>query len=435
MSFPRRQEGQSTVELALVAPVLVGLFALALQGGLIISDQVNLEHYATEAAAWSASHPDTATTDTIRQHIYQQMCAGSSAPPNAAGARYCSAASGNATVTVTERSTPVSTNELPFVQAADAAACTAKSWNLSVTPSTPTTADLAGSGSAHFAVTLSVSGSGSDPDVSLSLASPRPTALGPNPGSFLTPYFSPADVTVVAATSALDIQASGATRNGTYNFTIVGTSQACGKTTTSRLKITVNVINASPPTPPSCADPTPTVAGVDLTVVSNAAASVITISGANFTNGATVRVNNTAATLVTVVSSTQIVATLPAGLPTGVYNLTVTNPDNCAATAQGAVTVVTSSNNGQYGPVCTGPGCPGASAVTGGSNWPAVNGSDGGGTDTTGPGNTAVVASNACAPDSLNYQMLITITWSEPLIIPWISSGASLTAAQYVFCQ
>src|SRR5438445_666216 len=41
---------QATLELALILPFIVGLLAISLQGGLVISDQVNLEHSAYDAS-------------------------------------------------------------------------------------------------------------------------------------------------------------------------------------------------------------------------------------------------------------------------------------------------------------------------------------------------------------------------------------------------
>ena len=359
----RGRRGQSAVELALIAPVLVGFFSLALQGGLIVSDQVSIEHYATEAAQWAVSHPDAATPDggsagTITQHIYQQMCDGSSLPPSASGARFCNGPPASAaTVTVSERVTPVSEGSLGPMRMLAASSCATKRWSLAVSPTTAT-ADLSGTGTAHFAVTLSTSGPGTNPQVSLHTAQ--------KPAAFLTPYFSPADVSVTSTTSALDIPAQQSSPNGPGKVKLYGRDE-CGLVRS--FTVTVIVANSTATALTACPSAAPAIAGVDLTVISNAAATVVTITGVNFQNGATVAINNTAATLVTVVSSTQIVATIPAGLPTGVYNLTVTNPNSCVASAYSAVSVVTNSNSGNFGGVCTGTGCPGSGGNNGGTGF------------------------------------------------------------------
>jgi hypothetical protein len=425
----RRHRGQSAVELALVAPVLVGLFALALQGGLIVSDQVNLEHYATEAAQWAVTHPDIASPDgglpgTITQHIYEQMCDGALAPPSSIGARYCNGPlTSSATVTVTSRSTPVSSGPLGPIRVLAASTCTANNWSVSVSPSTAT-ADLAGSGTAHFAATLTTSGSGNNPAVSLTVAS--------KPVTFLTPYFSAPDVSANSTTSGVDITAQKSTTNGAKRIKLSATDQ-CGLV--RYFTVTVVVVNSTATAPSACPSATPSIVGPDLTVISNAATTVLTITGANFQNGATVTINAITATLVNVISSNQIVATIPSGLPTGVYDLTITNPNTCVATADSAVTIVTSANGGNFGGVCSGAGCPGSGGNNGGIGQGGGMPAGGLGTVPGSGGPPPATAQNACAPTGANYQMLITITWSEPLIIPWISNGATLTATQYVFCQ
>ena len=51
------------MELALLMPFIVGLIVLTLQGGILTSDQVHLEHFAYEGALWAAANPSTASAD------------------------------------------------------------------------------------------------------------------------------------------------------------------------------------------------------------------------------------------------------------------------------------------------------------------------------------------------------------------------------------
>ncbi|MEW6127530.1 MAG: IPT/TIG domain-containing protein [Acidobacteriota bacterium] len=76
---------------------------------------------------------------------------------------------------------------------------------------------------------------------------------------------------------------------------------------------------------------TPTINSVTPNSGSSDGGTAITISGTNFVNGATVTLGGTAATNVSVLSSTTINATTPAHAA-GIVNLVVTNPDNQSAT-------------------------------------------------------------------------------------------------------
>ncbi|MEA2645162.1 MAG: TadE-like protein [Chloroflexota bacterium] len=74
MSRRENRRGQALTEFALLAPVLLGFLALTLQGGIVISDQVNLEHYAYEGAQWAVANRTAATSGTISGHIQDQLC-------------------------------------------------------------------------------------------------------------------------------------------------------------------------------------------------------------------------------------------------------------------------------------------------------------------------------------------------------------------------
>ncbi len=85
--------------------------------------------------------------------------------------------------------------------------------------------------------------------------------------------------------------------------------------------------------------PPPTLASVAPTSGPTAGGTAITLSGTGFLAGATVTVGGVAATSVSVVSSTQIVCTTPAG-SAGVAAVVVTNPDTQSATLSGGFTYV-----------------------------------------------------------------------------------------------
>jgi hypothetical protein len=85
----------------------------------------------------------------------------------------------------------------------------------------------------------------------------------------------------------------------------------------------------------------PTVSSVSPTSGHNALANTVTINGANFQNGATVNLGTTSLTNVTFVNTTQVTATVQAGIVVGTYGITVTNPDNLSATLANAYTVTT----------------------------------------------------------------------------------------------
>ena len=80
-----------------------------------------------------------------------------------------------------------------------------------------------------------------------------------------------------------------------------------------------------------------------------AGGTTVTLGGTGFESGATVTFGGTAATNVTVVSSTQITAVTPAHAA-GAVNVTVTNPDGQSATSPAIFTFVTAITFAQVGP-------------------------------------------------------------------------------------
>lgn len=119
---------------------------------------------------------------------------------------------------------------------------------------------------------------------------------------------------------------------------------------------TVNVVITNPngqaataPTPFTYSGASNTSTGslsiTSITPSSVSAGSAITITGAGFISGATVNVGGFAAPNVTVVNSSLITATAPAG-PSGVVTVLVTNPGGAAATSAGLSYAGTTATSG-----------------------------------------------------------------------------------------
>jgi hypothetical protein len=87
--------------------------------------------------------------------------------------------------------------------------------------------------------------------------------------------------------------------------------------------------------------PAPQIFGVDpgCVQVANLGTKIVTISGANFVNGASVTVGGQPAASVSVASPAEIQILLPATLASGTYSVTVTNPDGQGATLLNAIVV------------------------------------------------------------------------------------------------
>lgn len=71
----------------------------------------------------------------------------------------------------------------------------------------------------------------------------------------------------------------------------------------------------------------------------------ITIYGTAFMEGATAKIGTTSMTSVVVVSDTELTGTVPSGLSTATYDVTVTNPNNKYATKTNGFTVSSSDNS------------------------------------------------------------------------------------------
>ena len=393
------QRGQSLVEFALAIPVLLGLLALTLQGGVLISDQIALAHAANEGAQWAASNPGSATTGdtgTVATHVYQQLCGQGVAigqTSNTAPTRYCTSTA--PTIHVTTRTTPTTMVMPPgsFRYAASAKKC--KGWDLLASPTSIITAQGA---QVQFSVSLTnVTGNNGDSDPAVTLSAGGIPA-GVTPG---VPSFNPATITP-GASSLLSFTTSTTTSPGTYPISVNGTDQCQSGASSGSTTVTLTVTGSPVPVPTPSAN-VPTVISTSVTSFVQAAGGVTTLVGTNLQSGATVKIGATSATLVTFVSATQLVVTVPPGIPTGSYNLTVTNPDGSTATLNNALTITLAAAS------------PSPSASAGGG---------GGGSTVT-----------ACAPTAGGYEFVITISWPEQLFIPWLARSITLNANQYATCQ
>ncbi len=68
------ERGQSTVETALVLPVIVVLVLVVVQAGLVMRDRVLVVHAARAAARAVAVHPDAATARAALADVDEARC-------------------------------------------------------------------------------------------------------------------------------------------------------------------------------------------------------------------------------------------------------------------------------------------------------------------------------------------------------------------------
>ena len=80
--------------------------------------------------------------------------------------------------------------------------------------------------------------------------------------------------------------------------------------------------------------------GVTPAIISAASENTIIISGNDFVSGAVVSLDGFGSLNTSYVSSTTLSATVPSGIPQGIYTLTVTNPDTSVASLANALTVI-----------------------------------------------------------------------------------------------
>ncbi|HXA42074.1 MAG TPA: TadE/TadG family type IV pilus assembly protein [Candidatus Solibacter sp.] len=480
-----RRRGQSTLELALILPFVVGLLLLVLQVGLLVSDQVKLDHFAYEGAQWAIANPGTATADvngvagtgTISQHILGLMCGGGGlTPPSSAGSRFCtSQPSGVPALKVKVESHGTPTSLLPPAVAPTGqvmGSATCKLYSLSVSPVSAVINQTTSPTSVTFTITdTSMGGVGPNPHVQLN-------ATGYPGWVQVPPVFSPSKITA-GQSATVTVQAGGSTPAGTYSLSFNGTDDCTGLTaSTGPARATLTVLGGASPSPTATPAATVGITGILPGLICLNVSSPITLNGFGFQSGATVTTGTISALSVTVVSSTQIninTATLLAG----VYNLVVTNPDNSTATLNSGLSVSASCAGGAT-PTPTTSGCcfnglvgtPGTTTLTdltsswttnqwvgatvsmGGSTATVISNNGTtltfsawtGGTPLPGPYTITLAAgssaaTNACASNSAQYQTIVTITWYEPLVIPIFAPSGSATpyftlqSVRYAFCQ
>jgi len=118
--------------------------------------------------------------------------------------------------------------------------------------------------------------------------------------------------------------------------------------------------------------PAPTLTSVSPSSGPTGGGTVVTLAGANFVSGATVRIGATAATGVTFVSATQLRATTPAGSAGG-QSVQVTNPDGQAVTLASAFTYTSSTPGPSLTSVApaSGPAAGGTAITLTGTNFAA----------------------------------------------------------------
>jgi hypothetical protein len=393
--------GQATVELAIIGPVLVGLFALTLQGGLVISDQVNLQHFAYEGAQWAVNNRTTATVTTVTNHIQDQICGNGKAIGASDGlTRLCS--DGGLSINVSVGAATASTNQgagwgsaLGMVDNAEAAAptCPRDAWDLVVTPAS-------GSGAAGITLTAKltgpagtgVPGSTYPPVVDLStLGMPLATSSG-------TPLWNPPTVSGSGLTSTMYIQTTSHTPAGTYNLKVSGTDQCGGQPANGPKTVSIGTSSGAAPV-----DSVPHIDGVAPSCLQIGVPSTLTINGQNFVSGATVKFDLSGVSYPTTFISSRQVTVAVTATTSDTDNVVLTNPDGTQAKLFSAVLNAVS--------------CPGGTGNISGSSTAC----------------SAGAAAGYAVGNGVEYT--VKISWNEHLIIPWITDTVGLSATEHSFCQ
>ena len=385
----RLQSGQATLEMAFVGPILVGLFALTLQGGLVISDQVNIQQYAYDGAQWATSNRATATltgsgSTSITQHVQDQICgAGKSIGASDAITRICRTGGLNITVAA-DNATAMRSGPRDWLAAsglvenAEAAAATCpvggvNPWSLAVSQSagvvTATMTGPNGSGSP--------SGAAATPVVTL-------VALGLPHSTNGTPLWNPP---VIGTSSTLSI-------GGSFNLKVTAVDQCGGQEAQGPRPISSGTGAGSLGTGAA----TPHVDGVTPACVHTA--TQLTINGQGFVAGATVMFDLGGTATIISTTATQIVVSVPAPGSADTDNLVVTNPSGAKAKLYNAVL---------NSPVAA---CPAIIATN----------------------NSLAGTTNPCPAGGAAHEYTVTISWTETLIIPWITSGILLSSTEHSFC-
>ncbi len=332
-------------------PFVLGLLLLILQVGVLVSDQVKLEHFAYEGAQWAIANRTAATVDpsgaagtgTIAQHIYGLMCGGAGVtPPSSAGTRLCKAQPSGVPslkISVVSQGTPTSLASprvAPTSQVMGTSTC--KLYSLAVSPLSVVINQSAYPTSATFTVTdTSAGGAGSDPTVSLNVT-------GFPSGLQVPPVFVPSLITA-GQSATTTLQAGASTPPGTYTLNFNATDNCTGITSSTGPAIATLTVLGLTPSPTATPAATIGITGILPGLICVNVTSPITINGFGFQAGATVTTGPLSALSVTVVSSTQININT-AALVAGIYNIVVTLPNGATSTLNSGLSVSTSCGGG-----------------------------------------------------------------------------------------
>jgi Domain of unknown function (DUF1929)/IPT/TIG domain len=182
-------------------------------------------------------------------------------------------------------------------------------------------------------------------------SNPAPTVNGVSPTSGTTAGGTPVTITGTGFLAGATVTfgttaATGVAVASNTSITATTPAHAAGA-------VTVTVTNTDAQSGPltngftytTPANPAPTVTGVTPTSGTTAGGTPVTITGTGFLAGATVAFGTTAATSVTVVSSTSITATTPAHAA-GAVNVVVTNTDAQSGALTGGYTYTSASGGG-----------------------------------------------------------------------------------------
>lgn len=215
--------------------------------------------------------------------------------------------------------------------------------------------------------TVTPTATSTDTPMDTPTATPTPTetpteTATPTATTTDTPTDTPAPTetpteTVTPTATSTDAPTATPTPTETPTETVTPTATATD-TPTPTETITPTATDTPTPTvtPSATATPTstpdqrpPSVSAVRPNQGRNDLPNDIYIYGANYAGGARVQLGSTLLPNVTWISSTQLRATVPAGLTPGVYPLTVTNPDEAEGALPGAYTVLSPTNDDLFG--------------------------------------------------------------------------------------
>jgi hypothetical protein len=181
-------------------------------------------------------------------------------------------------------------------------------------------------------------------------ANPAPTVTAVNPNTGATTGATAITITGTGFLSGATVRLGGTAATG---VTVVSSTSITATTAAHAAgAVSVSVTNTDAQSGSltngytyTAANPAPTVTAVNPNTGTTAGGTVITITGTGFLSGATVSLGGTAATGVTVVSSTSITATTAAHAA-GALSVSVTNTDAQSGTLTNGYTYTTSGGGG-----------------------------------------------------------------------------------------